>query len=74
MMLMPGQYQHDPDRLRAFLTAHKLSGSEAGELLGTDGRTIRRWTAEASAAGARDMPYTAWYTLHHIVTGQPPQT
>lgn len=66
-------YQHSPDRLRAFLAEHKLSGAEAGTLLGADGRTIRRWTAAPGTPGARDMPYTAWYTLHYIVTGQPPQ-
>ena len=72
--MSPAAYQHSPDRLRAFLSDHGLTGVAAGALLGTDGRTIRRWTAEAGDKGAREMPYSAWYTLHHIVTGEAPQS
>lgn len=61
-------YQHSPDRLRAFLSANELTGSEAGALIDVNSRTMRRWTGGQSA-----MPYSAWYALHHIVTGQPPQ-
>lgn len=72
-MLTPGEYKHDPARLKDFLRAHKLTGAEVGKLLGADGRTTRRWTAERGVPGASDMPYSAWYTLHHIVTGEVPQ-
>lgn len=61
----PTDYQHSPDRLRAFLAEHKLTGSAAGALIGVDARTMRRWTG-----GQSDMPYSAWYALHHIVTGK----
>lgn len=54
----PESWQHDPERLRQFLTAANLSGSQAAALIGVDGRTIRRWTG-----GEREMPYSAWYTL-----------
>ena len=35
-----------------------LTGSEAGRLLGVDGRTIRKWIG-----GERDVPYSAWRLL-----------
>ncbi len=66
------EYSHSPDRLRAFLSDHQLTGAAAGALIGTDSRTIRRWTAAPDTPGAREMPFSAWYTLHHIVTGKPP--
>lgn len=66
-------YVHDPDRLKDFLRSHGLTGSSASALLGADSRTIRRWTGAQGAPGSSDMPYTAWYTLHHIVTGKVPQ-
>jgi hypothetical protein len=65
-------YQHSPDRLRAFLADHKLTGAQAAALIGADSRTIRRWTAPQDVKGARQMPFTAWYALHHIVTGKVP--
>lgn len=65
-------YKHSAARLKEFLYTHNLTGAEAGRLLGTDSRTIRRWTGQADAAGSSSMPYSAWYTLHHIVTGKVP--
>jgi len=46
------------DDIRAALTIKGLSGSEAGELLGVNGRTIRKWTG-----GEQAMPYSAWRLL-----------
>lgn len=47
-----------PDEIREFLKSHDLSGSEAGEIVGVDPRTIRRWTG-----GDRAIPYAAWRLL-----------
>ncbi len=63
------EYKHDPDRLRAFLRANRLTAASAGELIGVDSRTMRRWTGAHGAPGSAKMPYSAWYALHHIVTG-----
>ena len=66
-VLPPDRWQHDPERLRALLAVHELSGAQAGALIGVDGRTFRRWTA---AKGGSMMPYSAWYALTHIVTAR----
>lgn len=54
----PESWQHDPERLRAFMSDCGLTGTQAGALIGVDGRTIRRWTG-----GEREMPYSAWHCL-----------
>ena len=56
----PESWQHDSGVLREFLTAHNLSGAQAGALLGVDGRTVRKWTGNERA-----MPYSAWFCLVH---------
>ena len=48
------------DEIRAVLKQAGLTGSMAGQLLGVDGRTIRKWTG-----GERDIPYSAWRLLLH---------
>ena len=49
-----------PDKLdvRGALKACGLTGVKAGELLGVDGRTIRRYTG-----GERPLPYAMWRLL-----------
>jgi len=59
---------YTPDALRAVLARHKLTGSQAGRLLGVDSRTIRKWTAAADISSHRDMPDSAWWLLL-ILTG-----
>lgn len=60
---------YSPDALRGLLARHKLTGSQAGRLLGVDGRTIRKWTAGDSVSTHRDMPQSAWWLLL-ILTGE----
>ena len=56
----PESWQHDSERLRAFLRERGLSGAQAGALIGVDGRTVRKWTGDERA-----MPYSAWFCLLH---------
>lgn len=60
---------YSPDALRGLLTSHKLTGSQAGRLLGVDGRTIRKWTAGDTVSTHRDMPQSAWWLLL-LLTGE----
>lgn len=60
---------YTPDTLRAVLSRHSLTGSQAGRLLGVDSRTIRKWTAAAEITTHRDMPESAWWLLL-ILTGE----
>lgn len=46
--------------VRALLRYAGLTGAQAGQLVGVDGRTIRRWTAQEGTAGHREIPYAAW--------------
>lgn len=64
----PDRWRHDPQRLRALLAEYELSGSQAGALIGVDGRTMRRWTAIAEDVQRSEMPWSAWYALVHEVT------
>ena len=48
----------NPDEIREALRRGGLTGSRAGELLGVNGRTIRKWTG-----GEQTMPYSAWRLL-----------
>ena len=47
-----------PDEIKRVLTSNGLSGSSAGDLLGVNSRTIRKWTG-----GEQRMPYSAWKLL-----------
>ena len=60
---------YSPDALRNLLTRHKLTGSQAGRLLGVDSRTTRKWTADEEVSSHRDMPQSAWWLLL-ILTGE----
>ncbi len=44
--------------IRLALKRGDLTGSQAGGLLGVNGRTIRKWTG-----GEQAMPYSAWRLL-----------
>ena len=54
----PGYIEPTPDEIREAVRRSGLSGSAAGQLLGVNGRTIRKWIG-----GERDMPYSAWRLL-----------
>jgi len=41
----------------------KLTGSEAGLIIGVNERTVRRYTAPVDAKNYREMPYSAWRLL-----------
>jgi hypothetical protein len=56
--------------LRALMQRCGLTGAAAGDLIGVDGRTIRRWLADPGAPGFRPMPYAAWYTLRMKAEGE----
>lgn len=65
-----GWVQPTPDELRFIIdyantveSAKKLTGSELGNLVGVDARTVRRWTAPIDAKNHRDIPYAAWRLL-----------
>ncbi len=47
-----------PAEVRAIISHLRLTGSEAGRLTGVNGRTIRKWTGDAS-----NIPYAAWRLL-----------
>lgn len=47
-----------PDEIREVLSYGNLTGSAAGNLLGVNSRTIRKWTG-----GEQKMPYSAWKLL-----------
>lgn len=46
------------EEVRSALKLANLTGSQAGTLLGVDGRTVRKWTG-----GEREIPYSAWRLL-----------
>jgi hypothetical protein len=56
--------------LRNLMQRCGLTGTAAGDLIGVDGRTIRRWLADPGAPGFRPMPYAAWYTLRMKAEGE----
>ncbi|EEJ5117673.1 TPA: hypothetical protein N2G45_002873 [Salmonella enterica] len=47
--------QATADDVRLMLSICELSGSQAGSLVGVDGRTIRKWTG-----GDSSIPFAAW--------------
>jgi DNA-binding transcriptional regulator YiaG len=51
-------YSPSPDEIRDALKHAGLTGSNAGDLLGVSGRTVRKWTG-----GDQKMPHSAWLTL-----------
>jgi hypothetical protein len=56
--------------LRNLMQRCGLTGTAAGDLIGVDGRTIRRWLADPGAPGFRRMPYAAWFTLRFKAEGE----
>jgi len=54
---VPSKYE-----VRAVVKQSGKTGAMLGDMLGVDGRTIRRWVG-----GERDMPYAAWRLLIYSV-------
>lgn len=61
----PGYSRPSPAEIKSALAAGGLSGAKAGQLLGVNGRTVRKWTG-----GDQKMPYSAWrLLLMHVNEG-----
>lgn len=56
--IISSDFSPSPDDIRDALKHAGLTGSNAGNLLGVNGRTIRKWTG-----GEQRMPHSAWLTL-----------
>jgi len=54
---------YTPANLRALLASAGLTQQAAADLLGVDGRTVRKWLALSTSASHRDMPLRAWLKL-----------
>ncbi len=63
----PQYLDPSPTELRTLLSRANLTGAKAGDLVGVNGRTIRKWTG-----GERAIPYAAWRLLLKE-TGEVPQ-
>lgn len=61
--------QPTADEIRAALRIGGLTGSQAGALLGVDGRTIRKWVG-----AEREIPYSAWRLLLIYIRAVAPDT
>lgn len=46
------------EQLKQFLKKHRLTGGQAGRLVGVSSRTMRKYTGNVS-----DLPYAVWVTL-----------
>lgn len=58
---------YTPANLRALLKQAGLTQQAAADLLGVDGRTVRKWVADVDSASHRDMPHHRWLQLLAIV-------
>jgi hypothetical protein len=56
-----------PEKFRDWLKDNELSGAEAARIVGTDSRTIRRYTAPPDQPGARALPWAVWALLRLYV-------
>jgi len=54
---------YTPANLRALLASAGLTQQAAADLLGVDGRTVRKWVADLDNASHRDMPLCRWLQL-----------
>lgn len=62
---MPIQFEpgYTPANLRALLASAGLTQQAAANMIGVDGRTVRKWVADVDSASHRDMPLKAWRKL-----------
>lgn len=61
---------YTPANLRALLQHAGLTQQAAADLLGVDGRTVRKWLADLDSSSHRDMPLTQWVRLMEAVATQ----
>ncbi len=54
---------YTPANLRALLASAGLTQQAAANLIGVDGRTVRKWVADVDSASHRDMPLHRWLQL-----------
>ena len=54
---------YTPANLRTLLASAGLTQQAAADLLGVDGRTVRKWVADLDNASHRDMPLAKWQKL-----------
>jgi len=54
---------YTPANLRVLLSSAGLTQQAAADLIGVDGRTVRKWLAELDNASHRDMPLHQWRKL-----------
>ena len=62
---MPIQFEpgYTPANLRALLASAGLTQQAAADMIGVDGRTVRKWVADIGNASHRDMPLHQWLKL-----------
>jgi len=60
---------YTPANLRALLASAGLTQQAAADLLGVDGRTVRKWVTDLDNASHRDMPLTQWQKLFVATRG-----
>ena len=51
---------YTPANLRALLASAGLTQQAAADLIGVDGRTVRKWLADVDSESHRDMPLHQW--------------
>ena len=54
---------YTPANLRALLASAGLTQQAAADLIGVDGRTVRKWLADVDSDSHRDMPLHQWQKL-----------
>ncbi len=54
---------YTPANLRTLLKHAGLTQQAAADMIGVDGRTVRKWVADIGNASHRDMPLHQWLKL-----------
>lgn len=54
---------YTPANLRALLASAGLTQQAAADLIGVDGRTVRKWLSDVDSGSHRDMPLKSWRKL-----------
>lgn len=54
---------YTPANLRALLASAGLTQQAAADLIGVDGRTVRKWLSDVDSGSHRDMPLHKWRKL-----------
>ena len=61
-MILP-EAGYTPANLRALLLSAGLTQQAAADLIGVDGRTVRKWLSDVDSGSHRDMPLHQWRKL-----------